>query len=305
MINSMLTKLDLVEPRPPFETSSSTLPALIWRCTSKKAGETNSESLQVVNDLHLPGTVLVLVQPFEIVLQAELRAARAVSVVQTALGVLLAPGLRARNRVIKCFFALIIQQGLPGCKTQRQGQSCHGGRVRADNDRGTIFVGDAAAGIVQQMCIRDRLLRHPDCHAVVLRRVNKTLRTSVYAQVCWAIGALGLSAKFKCTVSPMECTYLPTGQKIFFFGLDDPGKLKSLKAPHGYIGLLWFEELDQFDGPEQVRNVEQSCLRGGPYSFTFKSFNPPPSARNWANRYAREAVSYTHLTPSNSALTFF
>ena len=51
------------------------------------------------------------------------------------------------------------------------------------------------------------LLRHPDCHAVVLRRVNKTLRTSVYAQVCWAIGALGLSAKFKCTVSPMECTY--------------------------------------------------------------------------------------------------
>ena len=67
------------------------------------------------------------------------------------------------------------------------------------------------------------LLRHPDCHAVVLRRVNKTLRTSVYAQVCWAIGALGLSAKFKCTVSPMECTYLPTGQRIFFFGLDDPG----------------------------------------------------------------------------------
>ena len=133
------------------------------------------------------------------------------------------------------------------------------------------------------------LLRRPDCHAVVLRRVDKTLRTSVYAQVCWAIGALGLAGKFKCTVSPMECTYLPTGQKVLFFGLDDPGKLKSIKMPFGYIGMLWLEELDQFDGPEQVRNVEQSVLRGGPYSVTLKSFNPPATARNWANRYALEA----------------
>ena len=133
-----------------------------------------------------------------------------------------------------------------------------------------------------------QLLLHPQCHAIVLRKVDKTLRTSVYAQICWAITALGLGSRFKCTVSPMECTYRPTGQKILFFGMDDPGKLKSLKVPFGYIGLLWFEELDQFDGPEQVRNVEQSCLRGGPYALTFKSFNPPASARSWANRYALE-----------------
>ena len=94
-----------------------------------------------------------------------------------------------------------------------------------------------------------QLLKHPDCHAVALRKVGNTLRTSVYAQVCWAIAELGLSARFKCTVSPMECTYQPTGQKILFFGLDDPGKLKSIKVPFGYIGLAWFEELDQFDGP--------------------------------------------------------
>lgn len=133
-----------------------------------------------------------------------------------------------------------------------------------------------------------QLLLHPQCHAIVLRKVDKTLRTSVYAQICWAIAALGLGSRFKCTVSPMECTYRPTGQKILFFGMDDPGKLKSLKVPFGYIGLLWFEELDQFDGSEQVRNVEQSCLRGGPYALTFKSFNPPASARSWANRYALE-----------------
>lgn len=133
-----------------------------------------------------------------------------------------------------------------------------------------------------------QLVLHPQCHAIVLRKVDKTLRTSVYAQICWAIAALGLGSRFKCTVSPMECTYRPTGQKILFFGMDDPGKLKSLKVPFGYIGLLWFEELDQFDGHEQVRNVEQSCLRGGPYALTFKSFNPPASARSWANRYALE-----------------
>lgn len=131
------------------------------------------------------------------------------------------------------------------------------------------------------------LLKHPECHAVVMRQVANTLRTSVYAQICWAITALGLTAKFKCTVSPMECVYLPTGQKIMFFGMDDPGKIKSIKVPFGYIGIAWFEELDQFGGPEVIRNVEQSLLRGGPFSFTIKSFNPPSSARNWANQYVR------------------
>lgn len=133
------------------------------------------------------------------------------------------------------------------------------------------------------------LLKHPTIHACVFRRVGNTLRTTVYAQICWAIAALGLTSKFKCTVSPMECVYLPTGQKIMFFGMDDPGKVKSIKVPFGYIGIDWFEELDQFDGPEQIRNVEQSTLRGGPFSFTFKSFNPPAMARNWANRYVLES----------------
>lgn len=131
------------------------------------------------------------------------------------------------------------------------------------------------------------LQMHPDCNAVCIRRVGNTLRTSVYAQMQWALDQLEPGV-WKCTVSPMEMTNRNTGQKILFFGLDDPGKLKSIKLPHGYIGILWFEELDQYDGPEQIRNVEQSCLRGGDFSFTFKSFNPPASPRNWANRYALE-----------------
>ena len=133
-----------------------------------------------------------------------------------------------------------------------------------------------------------QLIKHPDCHAVVMRKIGNTLRTSVYAQICWAIAQLGLSSHFRCTVSPMECVYVKTGQKIMFFGMDDPGKLKSIKVPFGYIGIAWFEELDQFSGPEEVRNVEQSLFRGGPYSLVLKSFNPPAMARNWANQYALE-----------------
>ena len=132
-----------------------------------------------------------------------------------------------------------------------------------------------------------QLLKHPDCHAVALRKVAATLRTSVYAQLLWAIEALHLTGYFRCSLSPLECEYLPTGQKILFFGMDDAGKLKSLKMPRGYIGLAWFEEMDQFDR-EEVRSAEQSLFRGGAFSLSLKSFNPPGSEKHWANRYFLE-----------------
>ena len=132
-----------------------------------------------------------------------------------------------------------------------------------------------------------QLLKHPHCHAVVLRKVASTLRTSVYAQLLWAMDALCLADYFRCSLSPLEMEYLPTGQKILFFGMDDAGKLKSLKMPRGYIGLAWFEEMDQFDR-EEVRSAEQSLFRGGAFSLSLKSFNPPGSEKHWANRYFLE-----------------
>lgn len=154
--------------------------------------------------------------------------------------------------------------------------------IVADGGRGSAKSSWASVEVVTG------IIKHPDCHAAVFRKVGNTLRSSVYAQICWAIAALGLSGKFRCTVSPMECTYMKTGQKILFFGLDDPGKVKSIKVPFGYIGIGWFEELDQFAGPEEIRNVEQSLFRGGSYSLAIKTFNPPAMARNWANRYVLE-----------------
>ena len=131
----------------------------------------------------------------------------------------------------------------------------------------------------------DCLKRDPGIHAVVLRQVGNTLADTVYNQVQWAITMLGLEAEWKFTRNPLEITNLNTGQKIFFRGADDPMKLKSIKPPFGYLGVVWFEELDQFKGEEAVRVIEQSVVRGGDKILKFKSFNPPKSALNWANQY--------------------
>ena len=128
---------------------------------------------------------------------------------------------------------------------------------------------------------------NPTMHAIAMRQVANTLRDSVFSQIMWAITELGLEHEFKSTTSPLEITYLPTGQKIFFRGADEPGKIKSIKPPFGYIGIAWFEELDQFHGPEAVRNIEQSAIRGGDLAYIFKSFNPPRTLANWANKYIK------------------
>lgn len=133
----------------------------------------------------------------------------------------------------------------------------------------------------------DLIMKHDGMHACVLRQVADTLRSSVYQQVLWAISALGLEDEFNCTVSPLEITRISTGQKIYFRGADDPNKIKSIKVPFGYIGIVWFEELDQFHGEEAVRKIEQSVIRGGDIAYKFKSFNPPKSAQNWANKYIK------------------
>lgn len=129
------------------------------------------------------------------------------------------------------------------------------------------------------------IMQDPLANAVVFRKVASTLGTSVFEQVLWAINALEVQDKWKCTVSPYKATYLPTGQVILFRGLDYAKKLKSIKVSKGYLKYLWFEELDEFDGPEEIRSVQQSVLRGGPEYVVFKSFNPPISKSNWANEY--------------------
>ena len=141
-------------------------------------------------------------------------------------------------------------------------------------------------------------------HALVIRKVKDTLRDSVYAQMQWSCDKQAENPMFdrdnwKFGLSPLEITYTPTGQKIYFRGADDPGKIKSIKPPFGYIGIVIFEELDQFSGPEEVRNIEQSAIRGGNDAYVFKFFNPPKSNSNWVNIYVKtpkESMVVHHST---------
>lgn len=136
-------------------------------------------------------------------------------------------------------------------------------------------------------------------NAVVLRRYGVTLRESVFEQIGWAVNALGVSQLWRDSVSPMSYTYLPTGQKILFRGVDDPTKAKSIKFSKGWAKYLWYEECVEFEGEEKLRNINQSVLRGGADFFVFYSFNPPKSARNWVNQYVaieREDTLVHHST---------
>ena len=139
-------------------------------------------------------------------------------------------------------------------------------------------------------------------NAVVFRKVGNTLRESVFEQIAWAIDALGANDLWVSSVSPMQYMYKPTGQKIIFRGLDKAKKTKSIKTSRGYFKYLWFEELDEFAGIEEIRTVQQSVLRGGSKFVVFKSFNPPISRSNWANVYVNESRtdSYRHKSDYRS-----
>lgn len=132
--------------------------------------------------------------------------------------------------------------------------------------------------------IIELIKNNPQMHACITRQVAGTLKDSVYAQMKWSIHELELDEEFNCKVSPLEIIYTKTGQVIYFRGLDDETKLKSIKPPFGYIGILWKEEKDQMKGDAQERSVNQSVLRGGNESYDFSSYNPPKSKSNWVHR---------------------
>lgn len=46
---------------------------------------------------------------------------------------------------------------------------------------------------------------------------------------------------------------------------------------------MWFEEVDEFAGMEEIRTINQSLLRGGENFVVFYSYNPPQSQSNWVN----------------------
>ena len=133
------------------------------------------------------------------------------------------------------------------------------------------------------------IMAYSNVHAVCFRKIGNTVQNSIFQQIVWGIYQLGVESLFKIPktyASPI--VYIPTGQRIMCMGLDDPMKVKSIKLPFGYIGITWFEELDQYAGENEIRNVLQSTMRGGDKFWDFRTFNPPISKNNWANEYTEK-----------------
>lgn len=127
------------------------------------------------------------------------------------------------------------------------------------------------------------IMKDERANAVVLRKVGVFLKDSVYEQLTWAIEALEASESWESKLSPLELIYKPTGQRIIFRGADKPKKIKSTKFRKGYCKYIWYEEVDEFNGINELRTINQSLMRGGSPFVVFCSYNPPKSQSNWVN----------------------
>lgn len=124
-----------------------------------------------------------------------------------------------------------------------------------------------------------KMMEYPEANTLVVRQVYSTLKDSCYTELKWAIHRLGVAKKWKCTQSPLEMTYKPTGQKIYFRGLDDTLKLTSITVEKGYLCWAWIEEAYQVANEKDFDMLDES-IRGaippetGLYKQITLTFNP-------------------------------
>ena len=123
-----------------------------------------------------------------------------------------------------------------------------------------------------------RLMNEEKSNLLVVRQVMNTHRDSTFAQLKWAQQRLGVADYWNNTVSPMEMTYKPTGQKIIFRGFDDVLKLASTTVPQGYLNYVWIEEAFEIASENDFDKLDLSVPRGSIpppyYKQTTLTFNP-------------------------------
>lgn len=121
------------------------------------------------------------------------------------------------------------------------------------------------------------LMKHSAANLLVVRATYNTLRNSCFTELKWAIARLGVQQYWQINLSPLEMTYLPTGQKIYFRGLDDPLKVTSITVDVGVLCWLWIEEAYEIDSEESFDTLDES-IRGQVPDGLFKqitlTFNP-------------------------------
>lgn len=106
-----------------------------------------------------------------------------------------------------------------------------------------------------------RMIEYPDANTLVVRKVFRTLKDSCFTQLKWAIHRLQVERDWEIKESPLEMTYRPTGQKIYFRGLDDPLKVTSITVEHGYLCWCWIEEAYEISNEKDFDMLDES-IRG-------------------------------------------
>lgn len=122
-----------------------------------------------------------------------------------------------------------------------------------------------------------KMMEMPLANTLVMRRYFNTHKDSTFAQLKWAINKWGVKDKWKVTNSPMELTYLPTGQKILFRGFDDAESITSITVETGFLCWVWIEEAFQVTDETAFNKLDLS-IRGDMPEGYFKqitmTFNP-------------------------------
>ena len=130
------------------------------------------------------------------------------------------------------------------------------------------------------------MMLYGGANTLVVRKTYRTLKDSCFTELKWAIKRLNCEAVWSVKLSPLEMEYIPTGQKIFFRGLDDPLKITSISTEVGRLCWLWIEEAYEITD-EKDFNILDESIRGTVEDGLFKqitlTFNPW-NERHWLKR---------------------
>lgn len=123
---------------------------------------------------------------------------------------------------------------------------------------------------------------------VICILANKSdLRDTVYGQILWAFDMLDMTDEYRAYTSPMRIVHKRTGSTFYFYGADNPYKLKS--NTDGDVIAVWYEEAANMKGEEVFDQVNPSFIRQkSPYVDQVKifwSYNPPKNPFEWINQW--------------------
>lgn len=105
------------------------------------------------------------------------------------------------------------------------------------------------------------MMKYDQSNTLVVRKTYRTLKDSCFTDLKWATKRLEVENLWEFKYSPLEATYLRTGQKILFRGLDDPLKVTSITVEYGYLCWAWLEESYEITSEKDFDTLDES-IRG-------------------------------------------